>query len=488
MTRMAWVALGLAVIGLGGTVAFGAMVGIDDDFWGLSIGQVDNSAQVSEPLGVFAGSLNMATVNDWLTAGGVHSFAMIPRAPEYYGNGSLPLAGVPNVGVQELTLTLSDWSTVTVPLTNAAYIKRGIAQGADREFYYDDMNFHDHESPHVIPANGGPRPVLYQVDLTAYQGQSLAIDPALDLRGNGYADSSSVKTFDAYEVTEAYDYTDVTYGSLVYGGEIPELPPLAFSVLATQDAMLIDGGDTPNGTETQHCVSSNPTQSKAMIIEFDIASSGAEGMEAAGDGALSVTVSWAQEPYQTLAVYELIGDEWDQTTVTAVNYCTDGIVNTVLGDMAGTALIENVGNFTRQEIPVAETTLTKLLNGDIRGLAISSPPGAWMNDCIRTIDASWTLHAEPTLIFSATHGGPPPPGDANGDGAVTDADYTIWADNYGASGATYAMGDFSGDGEVSDADYTLWADNYGAGVVGVPEPATMGLIALGSLLAIRRRK
>jgi methionine-rich copper-binding protein CopC len=53
-------------------------------------------------------------------------------------------------------------------------------------------------------------------------------------------------------------------------------------------------------------------------------------------------------------------------------------------------------------------------------------------------------------------------GDANGDGAVTDADYTIWADNYGTqSGATQETGDFNGDGAVTDADYTLWADNYG---------------------------
>jgi PKD repeat protein len=53
------------------------------------------------------------------------------------------------------------------------------------------------------------------------------------------------------------------------------------------------------------------------------------------------------------------------------------------------------------------------------------------------------------------------PGDANGDGTVTDADYTIWADNYGATGASFDMGDFNGDGAVTDADYTLWADHYG---------------------------
>jgi PEP-CTERM motif-containing protein len=80
------------------------------------------------------------------------------------------------------------------------------------------------------------------------------------------------------------------------------------------------------------------------------------------------------------------------------------------------------------------------------------------------------------------------PGDANGDGAVTDADYTIWADNYDISPATFEMGDFNGDGGVSDADYTIWADNYGAGLEAVPEPATLSLIALSGLALLRRRK
>jgi Purple acid Phosphatase, N-terminal domain/Calcineurin-like phosphoesterase/PEP-CTERM motif len=81
----------------------------------------------------------------------------------------------------------------------------------------------------------------------------------------------------------------------------------------------------------------------------------------------------------------------------------------------------------------------------------------------------------------------PLPGDANGDGAVTDADYTIWADNYGASDASWGMGDFNGDGEVTDADYTIWADNYGA-TTGVPEPASMTLLAFGALAGLRRRR
>jgi YD repeat-containing protein len=53
------------------------------------------------------------------------------------------------------------------------------------------------------------------------------------------------------------------------------------------------------------------------------------------------------------------------------------------------------------------------------------------------------------------------PGDANSDGTVSDADYTIWADHYGMVGASFAQGDFNGTGTVTEADYTIWADNYG---------------------------
>jgi hypothetical protein len=57
---------------------------------------------------------------------------------------------------------------------------------------------------------------------------------------------------------------------------------------------------------------------------------------------------------------------------------------------------------------------------------------------------------------------PAVPGDGNADGAVTDADYTIWADHYGQQGADGPLiGDFDVDGHVTDADYTIWADSYG---------------------------
>jgi len=68
-------------------------------------------------------------------------------------------------------------------------------------------------------------------------------------------------------------------------------------------------------------------------------------------------------------------------------------------------------------------------------------------------------------------------GDANFDGCVTGADYTLWADNYLMTGADWEDGDFNLDGQVTGADYTLWADNYlecmsGAGEA-VPSPAAL---------------
>jgi hypothetical protein len=79
------------------------------------------------------------------------------------------------------------------------------------------------------------------------------------------------------------------------------------------------------------------------------------------------------------------------------------------------------------------------------------------------------------------------PGDANLDGAVTDADYTIWADHYGQAQATWTMGDFNGDCLVSDADYTIWADHCGVGLPGIPDASSLTLVLVGGLFLRKRR-
>ena len=84
-------------------------------------------------------------------------------------------------------------------------------------------------------------------------------------------------------------------------------------------------------------------------------------------------------------------------------------------------------------------------------------------------------------------------GDADSDGDVDAADYIALKTNIGqASGATLADGDFDDDGDVDWEDLQILQDNYGAGSPGapgtIPEPATLGLLAIGAIAVIRRRR
>jgi hypothetical protein len=106
-------------------------------------------------------------------------------------------------------------------------------------------------------------------------------------------------------------------------------------------------------------------------------------------------------------------------------------------------------------------------------------------------------------------------GDANLDGFVNGEDFTILASNFNQNVTGWDQGDFNYDGTVNGEDFTLLAANFNQGVSGaasagdiaaldafaaangislpttsVPEPATAGLLTLGALgiLARRRRR
>lgn len=84
-------------------------------------------------------------------------------------------------------------------------------------------------------------------------------------------------------------------------------------------------------------------------------------------------------------------------------------------------------------------------------------------------------------------------GDYNRDGCIDQADYTIWADNYGTNVLPWSGADGNGDGTIDQADYTIWADHYGIcfGMPPcdpVPEPATIVMLALGVLAMNTKRR
>jgi poly(3-hydroxybutyrate) depolymerase len=116
---------------------------------------------------------------------------------------------------------------------------------------------------------------------------------------------------------------------------------------------------------------------------------------------------------------------------------------------------------------------------------------------------SWTpAYNDPAMwewMFTRTNGLPAIPGDSNDDGAVTDADYTVWADHYGQTHTSWLQGDCDMSTIVTDGDYTIWADHYGQSLAlspvegaadpVVPEPAALSLLAAGiCVVRLRRRR
>jgi autotransporter-associated beta strand protein len=104
-------------------------------------------------------------------------------------------------------------------------------------------------------------------------------------------------------------------------------------------------------------------------------------------------------------------------------------------------------------------------------------------------------------------------GDADLDGAVTGSDFTALVGNLGKSGRSWDQGDFDYDGSVTGSDFTALVGNLGKSATGadvvlpaadyaaidafaaanglmadVPEPATIGLMVLGGIGALGRRR
>ena len=84
-------------------------------------------------------------------------------------------------------------------------------------------------------------------------------------------------------------------------------------------------------------------------------------------------------------------------------------------------------------------------------------------------------------------------GDVDGNGYVSGPDLTSVITNWGMTGASREQGDLDGDGTVAGADYTKVITYWGAGTPppepgAIPEPATLGLLIMGGLAILRRRR
>ena len=91
------------------------------------------------------------------------------------------------------------------------------------------------------------------------------------------------------------------------------------------------------------------------------------------------------------------------------------------------------------------------------------------------------------------------PADANLDGATDVSDRIIWNNNNFTFGTTFRTGDYNDDGQTDVSDRIIWNNHNftfapatpgppGATRVAIPEPATLALLALGSVALARRRR
>ena len=106
----------------------------------------------------------------------------------------------------------------------------------------------------------------------------------------------------------------------------------------------------------------------------------------------------------------------------------------------------------------------------------------------------WQLNVSSTVSLEGHLPPPPLPGDVDGNGFVGADDLVTILTNWALTGATRQQGDLSGDGFVGADDYvevlTYWADGSPPPEppATIPEPLTLGLLLIGGLPLLRRRR
>ncbi len=167
----------------------------------------------------------------------------------------------------------------------------------------------------------------------------------------------------------------------------------------------------------------------------------------------------------------------DENGVPDIDETLDGVITVFNGDTAGYHIRADVEFDAAGNVYIIQRDFTSSPRPEAtEWLQVFGPGGNTLS--VLTSDGTFTT-ARSTVT-----------GDADLDGDVDAFDLGIWQTGFGTQeGSAAVSGDFDGDGDTDAFDLGLWQTNFGTGQnASIPEPATLGLLMLGGLAALRRRR
>jgi hypothetical protein len=157
-------------------------------------------------------------------------------------------------------------------------------------------------------------------------------------------------------------------------------------------------------------------------------------------------IGYANAPFDESNNIYWLGSVTNQLPISSTSFITDPkFVNAGAGDFhlqAGSPAINSGSG----------ESLTAGFTVDLAGAAVGNPPE-------RGVYEYGSVVTQPTGTPTSTLS-PVRKGDANGDGAVNEADYSLWLCNYLKSGACAYNADFNYDSKVDGVDYVIWLNTY----------------------------